>query len=129
MRATLRRLMLAAVLCCGAARAGPSQMLMIGPEQSVSGQAIVTWVAPVLDIPAAAGEGGSAVADLAGYKVYKSTVSGIGPWTFVATVSNPATLTYTVTGLGYATWYFCVASYDTAGNIGNCSTAGTKTLP
>lgn len=127
-----RSLALALLLagCGGNAEAGVAQQLAVGNgSNSAPGVATITWVAPVLDTAAGAGQGGSAIADLAGFKPYYSATSGSGPWTLLTTISNPATLTYDATGLPSGTIYLCVAAYDTAGNIGNCSYAGSKVIP
>ena len=129
MRAAVLAVVLTLLGCGGSADAGPAQMLIVGTENAVNGSAQITWVAPTLDVASASGQGGSSVSDIGGYKVYKSAVSGLGPWTLVTDISGTGTLTYTATGLGFATWYFCVATYDTAGHEGVCSYAGSKTLP
>ncbi len=68
----------------------------------------VTWDAPAYD-----GDG-SALADLASYKVYWGTVSG-GPYPNSVTVAAPAT-NYTITAPGSGTWFVVVVAVDTSGN-------------
>ncbi len=52
---------------------------------------------------------------LAGYRVYQSTVSSVGPYSLITTVSA-ATLTYKVTGLTpNTTYYFKIQAVDNSG--------------
>lgn len=116
--------------CGGSADAGVGQMVLGSAETApVSGTATVTWLAPILDVAPIGGTGGAAISDGAGFKVYKSAISGIGPWTLVNTIVGVGTLTQAVTSLSYATWYFCVSTYDAGGNEGPCIYAGQKTIP
>lgn len=52
---------------------------------------------------------------LAGYRVYESTVSSTGPYTFLGTV-GPTVTTYTVTGLPTRmNYYFKIVAFDSSG--------------
>lgn len=72
------------------------------------GAAVLTWAAPQFN------PDGSAITGLLGYRVYKSS-SSLGPYSLVSTIADPATLTYTVSGLTSGTWYFVVRSYNANG--------------
>jgi len=76
-----------------------------------AGDAILTWD-PNLE------------PDLAGYKVYYGTASG----SYGTPIDVGNKTTYTVTGLGYGTYYFAVKAYDTTGNLSNFSNEASKTL-
>jgi hypothetical protein len=89
---------------------------------SGSGTATVKWIAPTEN------SNGTALTNLAGYTVYYGTnASTLSEGTSIQ-VSNPATLSYTVTGLGSGTWYFAVASYTSTGQISSLSSVSSKTI-
>ena len=61
--------------------------------------------------------------DLAGYKVYIGTQSGL----YNPPITLGTGITYTATNLASGkTYYFCVSAFDTAGNEGPCSTEVSK---
>lgn len=62
--------------------------------------------------------------DLAGYKVYYGTTSR--SYTTSIDVGNQTT--YTVTGLGFGTYYFAVTAYDISGNESGYSNEASKTF-
>lgn len=62
--------------------------------------------------------------DLAGYMVYYGTAPG----SYGVPVDIGNQTTYTVTGLGYGTYYFSVTAYDTSGNQSDYSNEVIKTL-
>lgn len=68
--------------------------------------------------------------DLAGYRVYCGTASGV--YDVVRAIAVPQTMTpsYTVTGLAAGTTYYCaVTAYDTANNESPFSNEVTKEMP
>ena len=85
--------------------------------------ALLTWDAPTQN----ADDAGSPLADLAGYKVKRGTVSGT--YTAAAPIDVGNVLTYTVTNLPAGTHYFVVTAYDTSGNESVASNEGSKTIP
>ncbi len=89
---------------------------------SGSGTATVKWVAPTEN------SDGTALTNLAGYTVYYGTNASTLTQAQSVQVSNPATLSYTVSGLTSGTWYFAVASYTTSGQASTLSAVSSKTI-
>ena len=87
-----------------------------------SGTATVKWVAPTEN------SNGTALTNLAGYTVYYGTSASTLSQEQSIQVSNPAALSYTVTGLTSGTWYFAVASYTTTGQASTLSAVSSKTI-
>jgi hypothetical protein len=87
-----------------------------------TGTATVSWAAPT------ANTNGSALTNLAGYKVYYGTDAASLTTEQVVEVANPATLNYVLTGLGSGTWYFAVASYSASGEESALSAVSSKTI-
>ena len=86
-----------------------------------SGSADVQWTVPTLNTD------GSALTDLASYKVYWATsAAGVDTATPV-TVAAPAT-TYTVTGLAAGTWHFGVRARNAQGIDSDMSGKPTKVV-
>lgn len=86
-----------------------------------NGSALLSWTAPTQNTD------GSALTDLAGYKVYRGTSSG-AVTTLVTSLTAPAA-SYTVTGLTSGTHWFSVTAFNTAGNESAKATPGSKTIP
>ena len=63
--------------------------------------------------------------DLAGYKVYYGTASGV----YGAPITLGKTTTHTVTGLAPGTYYFAVTAYNTAGLESGFSNEVFTTIP
>lgn len=120
----MRHLCSAIALCLCVGTADAARFLK--GTRAGGGSASLTWIAPERGIASIGGAGGAAITPPAGYKVYKSAVSQVGPWTLVADAGN--VLTYNVTGLTSGTWYFAVSSYDAGGREGPPSMSGSKTL-
>jgi hypothetical protein len=87
-----------------------------------SGTATVKWVAPTEN------SNGTTLTNLAGYTVYYGTSASTLSQGQSVQVSNPAALSYTVTGLTSGTWYFAVASYTTTGQASTLSAVSSKTI-
>jgi hypothetical protein len=85
-----------------------------------TGTAKVSWVAPTENID------GTALTDLAGYRIYYGTSSSA--LTQTIQIANAATLQYVVSGLATGTWYFAVTSYTTAGQESSPSPVSSKTI-
>lgn len=115
----MKRLLITLALtlaACGGSDAGP----VVRGTRLGGGSATLTWTAPSFNAD------GSAISGLLGYTVYKSSAP-LGPYTLVATVANPATLTYTVTGLTSGIWYFVVRSYSASGEGSDSAEMSTVT--
>lgn len=116
----MKRILLAlalALAACGGSNAGS----IIQGTRLGTGTAVLAWTAPSYN------PDGSTISGLLGYNIYKSTAS-LGPYTLAGTVADPATLTYTVTGLTSGTWYFVVRSYNASGE-GTDSAEMSKVIP
>ena len=76
-------------------------------NQISNGAATLDWTAPTENVD------GSALTDLAGYKVYYGTsASNLSE---SVTVKNAGLTSYTITNLSAGTWYFAIASLTAAG--------------
>ncbi|HXS80505.1 MAG TPA: putative Ig domain-containing protein [Gammaproteobacteria bacterium] len=71
------------------------------------GSATLTWLPPTTNTD------GSALTDLAGYKVYWGTSQGTYPNS--TSLANPGLATYVVTNLASGTYFFVVTAYNSAG--------------
>lgn len=79
-------------------------LLLLLPAIVFAGEAELTWTAPTQNTD------GTALTDLAGFKIYAGLVQG-GPYGDVSiTINNPATTTFTVPGLAEGTTYFFVTT-------------------
>jgi hypothetical protein len=87
-------------------------------DNSTSGTATLSWAAPTENT------NGSALADLAGYRIYYGTSADA--LTQVIDVANVTT--YVVTGLTAGTYYFAVAAYSSTGAQGGMSDTASKTI-
>ena len=86
-----------------------------------AGSVTLSWAAPMQN------EDGSALTDLAGYKLYWGTTPG--NYTGAATIDNPGITTYTVDGLSAGTYEFVATSLNAAGIESTYSNPVTKTVP
>lgn len=91
--------------------------LMLAADPSfAAGKAILSWDA-------------NTEADLAGYKVYQGTVSGVyGPPTDVGKTATPLAPTHTFPSLADGTYFFAVTAYDTSGNESGFSLEVSKAI-
>ncbi len=86
-----------------------------------TGSATLSWVAPTQN------SDGTPLTNLAGYNIYYGTDSAA--LTQTVQVTNPAALSYAITGLAKGTtWYFAVTSYTTAGQESARSQLSSKTI-
>lgn len=93
-------------------------LLLVVSGTSYAGQASLTWDAPTTNVD------GTPLTDLAGYKVYFGTASGVyGPAVDVKNVT-----VHTVTGLSEGIKYFVVTAYDTSGNESAYSNEVSKNI-
>jgi Putative Ig domain len=91
-----------------------------GTPTPTTGMATVSWVAPT------ANTNGTALTNLAGFKIYYGTSSA--SLTQVAQVSSAGATDYVVSGLTSGTWYFAVTSYTNDGTESARSAASSKTI-
>lgn len=99
----------------------PAFAITVSASSSATGTATLSWTAPTLNTD------GSALTDLAGYVIYYGSDAS----NLVSTIDINAasTLTYTIEGLAAGTtYYFAVASVNSAGVESAQSTVGSKTI-
>ena len=65
--------------------------------------------------------------DLAGYKLYQSTVGPTGPFVYVKTISK-GTLTAATADLADGTYWWVLTAYDNSGNESGYSNVVTRTI-
>ena len=66
-------------------------------------------------------------ADLAGYKLYQSTVGPTGPFVYVKTIAK-GTLTTATADLPDGTYWWVLTAYDNAGNESGYSNVVTRVI-
>ena len=91
-----------------------------GTPTPTTGTATVSWVPPTQNT------NGTALTNLAGFKIYYGTNSA--SLTQVAQVSSAGATDYVVSGLTSGTWYFAVTSYTSDGTESAKSAASSKTI-
>jgi hypothetical protein len=99
----------------------PFAITVSQPATSTSGTATLSWTAPTTNTD------GSALTDLAGYHIYYGTSPST--MTTVIDVANPGTMSYTISSLSSATWYFAVNAYTTSGLESTLSNTASKSIP
>jgi hypothetical protein len=90
-----------------------SHTVVINRESGGTGSVTLSWTAPT------AREDGSALTNLAGYRIQYGRMSEI--YDYDITIDNPGTLTYVVEGLKPGAWYFVASAYDSSGLASNFS--------
>ena len=88
---------------------------------TVTGSATLSWQPPTQNTD------GSALVNLAGYKVYWGNSQGSYPNS--VTLNNPGLATYVVGNLTSGTYFFVVTSFNTTGAESSRSTSASKTIP
>jgi hypothetical protein len=87
---------------------------------AATGSATLSWRAPTQN------EDGTALTNLAGYKVrYGVTPSALNA---MINIASPATTTVTIEGLAAGTWYFTLSAYTNAGIESDQTTPAQKTI-
>jgi hypothetical protein len=92
----------------------------VSVDEIATGSATVSWVPPTERTD------GSALSDLAGFRVYYGKDSAALDQ--VQTAANPGLTTYVVQNLAPATWYFVVRAYTTTGMESGPSNIASKTI-
>lgn len=87
---------------------------------TATGSAQLSWTAPTTRTD------GSALTDLAGFKVYWGTEQG--NYSHSVTLDNPSVTTYVVEELTPATWHFVATAYDSNGVESAFSNPASKTI-
>jgi hypothetical protein len=93
----------------------------ISVSAPATGSATLNWTPPTQNTD------GTALADLAGYRVYYGTSATT--LTSRVDIAQPATTQYTVSTLATGTWYFAVSAYNLSGTESALSNVGSKTIP
>lgn len=95
---------------------------VIAEPVPTTGFARLAWIPPTSNVD------GTALTDLAGYKVYYGTQIGVYPTTI--TIHSPGISEYLVENLpGSNTYYFVVTAFDVNGNESPFSNVASKTIP
>ncbi len=90
-------------------------------QASATGSATLSWQPPTQNTD------GSALINLAGFKVYWGTSQGVYPNS--VTLNNPGLASYVVGNLVPGTYFFAVTSFNTAGSESSRSNSASKTIP
>ncbi|WP_161974451.1 fibronectin type III domain-containing protein [Piscinibacter terrae] len=85
-----------------------------------TGSITLSWTAPTTN------SDGSAISDLAGYRVYYGTASGF--YTDNVTIDNPSTLTATISNLPADTYYVIVRAFNSVNSESLASVEVSKTI-
>jgi hypothetical protein len=91
-----------------------------GTVSSTQKSADVSWTPPTTNT------NGSALTDLAGYRIYYGTSPG--KLTQSIQVANAGAIDYVVQGLTSGTWYFAVSAYTNTGLQSTLSAVASKTI-
>ena len=84
-----------------------SKSITINRESGENGSVTLSWEPPTARVD------GSALSNLAGYKIYYGRMSGI--YDYEIDIDNPGVSTYVVGDLVSGEWFFALGAYDTAG--------------
>lgn len=106
-------------LTCQGPGGSASDSASVTVQQAV-GSATLSWSPPTTNAD------GTALNDLAGYKVYYGTSSGSYQNPIV--INNPGIASYLVDALPAGTYYFAVTAFDTSGNESAFSNEASKTI-
>jgi putative Ig domain-containing protein len=87
---------------------------------TATGFASLSWQAPTQN------EDGSALSDLAGYRIYFG--NGMGEYNTVIEIDNPSITAYLVENLVPNTYYFVMTSLNSTGLESNYTEVGSKTI-
>lgn len=92
----------------------------IAVQQAANGSATLSWTPPTQNMD------GSALTNLAGYRVYYGTSSS--SLTNSVQLANAGLSRYTVENLSGGTWYFAIKAYTSSGVESAFSNVGSKTI-
>jgi hypothetical protein len=97
-------------------------VLLHANSLATAGSATLSWTAPTTNLD------GTPLTDLAGYKVYLGTVSGVYGVPIDVGFIASSSPSYTVSNLGTGTYYFAVTAYDSTGLESSLSNEASKTF-
>jgi len=89
--------------------------------QAGNGSATLSWVPPTTR------SDGSALVNLAGYKVLYGRTSG--SYSNLVTLNNPGLTAYVIENLASGRWFFAMTAFDGGGAESNRSAEASKTIP
>jgi len=92
----------------------------VAVEQASTGSATLSWQPPTQRTD------GSALTDLAGYRILYGNAPG--NYSNRVTLSNPGLTSYVVDNLSQGTWYFVMTAFDATGAESDYSSVGSKTI-
>jgi hypothetical protein len=92
----------------------------IAVTQISTGSATISWLPPTENTD------GSALTDLAGFRIYYGTSAMA--LTQTTTITNPGLTSYMIENLAAATWYFSVRAYAADGAESALSNIASKTI-
>lgn len=92
----------------------------IGVTQISTGSATLNWTVPTQNTD------GSALTNLAGYRIYYGTSASA--MNQVVDIPTTGLTTYQITGLGSGTWYFAVRAYNSTGTESDLSNVASKVI-
>jgi hypothetical protein len=92
----------------------------IAVTQIANGSATLSWVAPTENTD------GTPLTNLAGYEIYYGT--SVSAMTHRVQIANPGIVTYVISNLSPATWYFSVKAYTSANVQSSTSVMVSKTI-
>ena len=98
----------------------PAYAITVSSGSTSDGSATLSWTPPTQNT------NGTALTNLAGYRIYYG--NSAGAMTRTVQVANPSLSRYVVENLGAATWYFTVRAYTTGGAESSSSNTATKTV-
>lgn len=96
-------------------------ILLTGSSVWADGSVTLTWTPPTQNTD------GTPLTDLAGYKIYRGTESGV--YNNITTVANPSIASWVTDVLPAGTYYFAATSYNEAGVESVFSNEVTKVVP
>jgi hypothetical protein len=99
----------------------PAFAIVVSSASTTTGSATLSWTPPTENT------NGTALTNLAGYRIYYGTSSSTMNKTIQ--VANPGVSRYVVDGLTSATWYFNVRAYTSTGVESAASNTASKSVP
>lgn len=108
------------VTATDASGANQSDSIIINRENEGTGSATLSWVAPTERTD------GTALTDLAGYRIHYGRMSGV--YDYQIDINTPGIATYVVENLVPGEWYFAVTAYDSTGLESDYSNEARRTI-
>jgi hypothetical protein len=107
-------------LICSGVSGSVNEIVNVAVVMNGNGVALLSWLPPTENTD------GSALTDLAGYRIYY----GISPdnYSNTITLNNPGISSYLVENLVVSDWYFVISSFNSSGIESTYSTEVSKTI-